>query len=187
MKMEKFLKALIALGVISACSVLIACSGGTQTTGSGGAAATVNGTEIPEATVTDYVQNIRGQYSLDDDDSWGQFLSANAMTPESLREQTINSLVDKELLKKDTVCFYEVIIAPYDVPADFFADGLVLFVGPDVILVFALQLYKAFVHIVHAYPVFLSRHFSVDFVVIGGISHVVEVQAPDAVGQILGL
>ncbi|MBQ6391866.1 MAG: peptidylprolyl isomerase [Eggerthellaceae bacterium] len=101
MKMEKFLKALIALGVISACSVLIACSGGTQTTGSGGAAATVNGTEIPEATVTDYVQNIRGQYGLDDDDSWGQFLSANAMTPESLREQTINSLVDKELLKSN--------------------------------------------------------------------------------------
>ena len=102
MKMAKFLKALIALGVISACGgVLVACSGGNQTTGGGAVAATVNGTEIPEDTVTESIQNIRAQYGLDDDDSWGQFLAANNLTPETLREQTINSLVDKEILKSN--------------------------------------------------------------------------------------
>ena len=102
MKMAKFLKAFIALGVISACGgVLVACSGGNQAAGGGAVAATVNGTEIPEDTVTESIQNIRAQYGLDDDESWGQFLAANSLTPESLREQTINSLVDKELLKSN--------------------------------------------------------------------------------------
>ena len=37
----------------------------------GGVAATVNGTEIPEDTITAQIQMIRAQMSVDTEDAWG--------------------------------------------------------------------------------------------------------------------
>ena len=99
MKMAKFLKAMIVAGVLAACvGSLAACSGSNEPTG-GAAAATVNGTEIAEQTVTDQIQSVREQSSLTDEESWANFLIENEMTPESVRDQIIDSLVDEELVK----------------------------------------------------------------------------------------
>ncbi len=99
MNTVKFLKALTLAGVIAACVfALSGCQGGTAASASA-AAATVNGTEIPEAQVTQTIESVRSQSGLDDADAWGQFLADNQFTPESVREQVIDSLVDQELVK----------------------------------------------------------------------------------------
>ena len=66
----------------------------------GGVAATVNGVEIPEDKVTQAIQDIRAQMSLTEEDAWGQWLADNDYTPESVREEIVNSFVDQELVKQ---------------------------------------------------------------------------------------
>ena len=110
MKMAKFLKALFALGVIAACAgALAACSGSSGNDGTSGVAATVtikaaegeDGTtiEIPEEKVTTTIANVREQSGLKGEAEWANFLNENGMTPESVREQIVDSLVDQELVK----------------------------------------------------------------------------------------
>ena len=100
MKMVKFVKAAVALSIVAACGiVLAACSGSGESKTDGAVAATVNGVEIPESKVTETVENYRAQMSLDDEESWANFLIQSDMTPQSLRENIIDSLVDSELLK----------------------------------------------------------------------------------------
>ena len=100
MKTVNFLKAMLAVGIVAACFCgLAACSNNGGSAG-GGTAATVDGEAISEDKITETVQNIRAQSSLEDEDSWGQFLVSNDMTPQSVREQMINSEVDQILLKK---------------------------------------------------------------------------------------
>lgn len=95
---RQFLKALLLVGVMTACACMLFACGGANKSG-GGVAATVNGTEIAEDEVTNTIQNVRAQSNLEDEDSWGNFLVSNDMTPESIREQIINSMIDKELVK----------------------------------------------------------------------------------------
>ena len=93
----KLVKALATACVIAICSFgLVACQGGSA----GATAATVNGTAISEEEVTNTVQTVRAQSGLEDESAWGQFLASNNMTPASLREQIIDSLVNKELVKQ---------------------------------------------------------------------------------------
>ena len=63
--------------------------------------------EIPEADVTEQIESIRtqvvasyqqGDESMTADDAWGQYLVAIGMTPESLREQVIDSLISRALV-----------------------------------------------------------------------------------------
>lgn len=97
MSKTKFLKAIVAAGVVAACMFgLAACQGGGSS--AGGTAATVNGTAISEDEVTNTIQTVRTQSGLEDEDAWGEFLASNAMTPESVREQIIDSLVDQQLV-----------------------------------------------------------------------------------------
>lgn len=98
MKMSKLLKSMIAVGVAAVFAAsLAACSG--SSSGSGPAAATVNGVAIPESEITETIENVRAQSGLDTEEAWGQFLVSNSMTPESVREQIIDSYVSQELLK----------------------------------------------------------------------------------------
>lgn len=98
MKMSRFAKATLALSVVAACMFgLAACAGGGDS--SNAVAATVSGTEIKEQKVTDQIENIRKQSGLEDEDQWGQFLVQNDMTPSSVRDQIIDSLVEQELIK----------------------------------------------------------------------------------------
>lgn len=93
-----FATAAIAAIMATSAFGLVACQNNAG--GTGGTAATVNGTAIPEAQVTDTIQTVRTQSGLEDQDAWGQFLASNSMTPESVREQIINSLADQELVKQ---------------------------------------------------------------------------------------
>lgn len=98
MKTAKLLKAMIAVGIVAVFSAsLVACSGGSSK--SGATAATVNGTAIPESEITDTIEGVRAQSGLDTEEAWGQFLVSNSMTPESVREQIIDSFVNQELIK----------------------------------------------------------------------------------------
>ena len=100
MNMAKFLKAILSVGIVAACACgFMACSNSSSSS-NGSVAATVNSTSIPEEEITETIQNVRAQSSLEDDDSWGTFLVSNDMTPQSVREQIINSRVDQELIKE---------------------------------------------------------------------------------------
>ena len=90
-------KTVLVCGVAAACLFgMAACSGNGS---SNAVAATVNGTEIAEQKVTDQIENIRQQSGLEDEDQWGQFLVENDMTPSSVRDQIIDSMVEQELIK----------------------------------------------------------------------------------------
>ena len=94
----RFFKAIVAMVVVAACAFgLVACQNNGAT---GGTAATVNGNAIPEDEVTNTIQTVRTQSGLETEDTWGEFLASNDMTPQSVREQIIDSLVDQELVKQ---------------------------------------------------------------------------------------
>ncbi len=105
MKTANIMKAVCVAGLAATCVwSLAACAGGASASGAktytGGVAATVNGTEIPEDEVTGMVESIRSQMSMTDTDTWGQWLADNAMTPESVREEMIDSFAQQELIKQ---------------------------------------------------------------------------------------
>lgn len=97
MKIARPLRTMLLVGALSACVCgLVACS---ESNASSGVAATVNGQEISEQAVTDEVAHIRAQSGLSDKDQWGKFLVQNDMTPESVRENVIDTMVEKKLIK----------------------------------------------------------------------------------------
>ncbi len=102
MKASRLARFVCAAGIVSACVVgLAGCSENSNPSGlTGGTAATINGVEIPEDTVTNYVQSFRATYGMDTEDSWGEWLAENNMTPESVREEVINYYVSQELVKQ---------------------------------------------------------------------------------------
>ena len=65
-----------------------------------GVAATVNGQEILESEVTDVIEEARVASGLEDKDAWGQWMVAMGMTPDTLRESIIGSMVDEMLLEQ---------------------------------------------------------------------------------------
>lgn len=66
----------------------------------GGIAATVNGVEIEEDTITTYIQNYRTYYNVSDEESWGEWLNMYGMSPSEFRENAIDSYIQKELVKQ---------------------------------------------------------------------------------------
>jgi foldase protein PrsA len=66
----------------------------------GGVAATVNGVEIKEDTITIYIQDYRKSSSLSEDDAWGQWLVDSDYTPEKVRQEIIDFYVRQELIKQ---------------------------------------------------------------------------------------
>ena len=85
MKMANWLKAMLVMAALTVCvSGLAACTNGDGSS-NGGVAATVNGVTIPEDKVTEQVNNVRAQASIEDDDAWGEFLASSSMTPDEVR------------------------------------------------------------------------------------------------------
>lgn len=64
----------------------------------GGVAATVKGVNITEDTVTNQIMSLRSSYGYDSDEDWAQYLADSGLTPESYREQVINSYAQQYLL-----------------------------------------------------------------------------------------
>lgn len=63
----------------------------------GGVAATVNGVNIKEDTVTEQIMSLRGS-SYESDEDWATYLSQQGLTPESYRENVIDSIARQYLL-----------------------------------------------------------------------------------------
>lgn len=99
MKTVNIMKAVCVAGLAATCVWGLAACGGDKTH-TGGVAATVNGVEIAEDEVTDMVEGIRAQMNISEPDAWGQWLADNARTPESVREDMIDSFVQQELIKQ---------------------------------------------------------------------------------------
>lgn len=107
MKVSRFVQSACAFGLSALC--VLGVSGCTDSASSskpgdfsatGGVAATVNGEPISEDLVTNYIESLRSQYGLTEEGTWGQYLASSGLTPESLRENIINSYVEMELMEK---------------------------------------------------------------------------------------
>ena len=80
----------------------------------GGIAATVNKVNITEDTITKQIMSTRQSGGYTSDKKWAQYLVDNDLTPESLRKQTIESLVQQELVEQ-AVGEYNITVSNDDV------------------------------------------------------------------------
>ncbi|OUP10383.1 peptidylprolyl isomerase [Collinsella sp. An2] len=64
----------------------------------GGVAATVNGVNITEDTVTRQIMSTRSSMGYGSDEGWAQYLANSGMTPESYRENVINQYARQYLI-----------------------------------------------------------------------------------------
>lgn len=69
---------------------------------SGKVAATVNGQDILEQTITDYVQSYRSSNNLTNDQEWAQWMVDNGYTAEQLRTDAINYYVEQAVVAQDS-------------------------------------------------------------------------------------
>ncbi len=104
MKVSKLAKTLCAVSLSAVCVMGVAgCSNNNNNSNNsdqGAVAASINGVNIYENTITDYIQAIREQSSLTDEDSWGEYLAQMGTTPSEVREQIIDNYVSRELIKE---------------------------------------------------------------------------------------
>ena len=66
----------------------------------GGVAATVNGTNLTEDTVTKQIMSMRTSYGYTKDEDWAQYLVDNDLTPKKYRKQLIDSYTQQILLQQ---------------------------------------------------------------------------------------
>ncbi len=101
MKASHLVKTLCAVSLSAVCVLGVAgCSGNGSSNSNDAVAATINGVNIYESTITDYIESIRSQSGMTDEDSWGQYLSQMGTTPSELREKIIDNYVTRELIKE---------------------------------------------------------------------------------------
>lgn len=100
MKYGSLLRKASVVGVSAACALALVGCGGTNYGYTGGTAATVNGTEIEEDTITKYIQDFRTSSDLTSDDDWATWMNDNSLDPATVRSQVIDYYVEKELKKQ---------------------------------------------------------------------------------------
>lgn len=100
MKHGALLRKISIAGVSAACCLALVGCGGTNYGYTGGVAATVNGTEIQEDTITKYIQDFRTSSDLTGDDDWGNWMKENSFDPSTVRDQVIDYYVENELKKQ---------------------------------------------------------------------------------------
>ena len=100
MKHGALLRKISAVGVSAACCIALVGCGGTNYGYTGGVAATVNGAEIQEDTITKYIQDFRTSSDLTSDDDWGNWMKENSFDPATVRDQVIDYYVENELKKQ---------------------------------------------------------------------------------------
>lgn len=84
----------------------------------GGVAATVDGTNITEDTITKQIMSTRTSGGYEDDAAWASYLKGQGKTPESLREETIRSVAGNFLLSK-AIEEYGITVSDEDVNKSF--------------------------------------------------------------------
>ncbi len=92
--MRKFKK----LTMVALCAVLAMGLSGIAGCSGGQVAATVNGENIMEDEVTEYIAMMRSSYGLTDDTAWAQYLAYSGSTAESIRSQVIQSLASEKVV-----------------------------------------------------------------------------------------
>lgn len=100
MKHGALLRKISVVGVSAACCIALVGCGGTNYGYTGGVAATVNGAEIQEDTITKYIQDFRTSSDLTSDDDWGNWMKENSFDPATVRDQVIDYYVENELKKQ---------------------------------------------------------------------------------------
>lgn len=100
MKHGALLRKISVVGVSAACCIALVGCGGTNYGYTGGVAATVNGAEIQEDTITKYIQDFRISSDLTSDDDWGNWMKENSFDPATVRDQVIDYYVENELKKQ---------------------------------------------------------------------------------------
>ena len=100
MKHGALLRRISVVGVSAACCIALVGCGGTNYGYTGGVAATVNGAEIQEDTITKYIQDFRTSSDLTSDDDWGNWMKENSFDPATVRDQVIDYYVENELKKQ---------------------------------------------------------------------------------------
>ena len=103
---------LVAVGVLAMVLSVstMACSGLMQQSESGksssdykltgGVAATVNGTNLTEDTVTKQIMNVRTSYGYTKDKDWAQYLVDQGLTPKKYRKQVIDSYTQQIVIQQ---------------------------------------------------------------------------------------
>lgn len=100
MKHGALLRKISVVGLSAACCIALVGCGGTNYGYTGGVAATVNGAEIQEDTITKYIQDFRTSSDLTSDDDWGNWMKENSFDPATVRDQVIDYYVENELKKQ---------------------------------------------------------------------------------------
>ena len=100
MKHGALLRKISVVGVSAACCIALVGCGGTNYGYTGGVAATVNGAEIQEDTITKYIQDFRTSSDLTSDDDWGNWMKENSFDPATVRDQVIDYYVENDLKKQ---------------------------------------------------------------------------------------
>ena len=100
MKHGALLRKISVVGVSAACCIALVGCGGTNYGYTGGVAATVNGAEIQEDTITKYIQDFRTSSDLTSDGDWGNWMKENSFDPATVRDQVIDYYVENELKKQ---------------------------------------------------------------------------------------
>lgn len=100
MKHGALLRKISVVGVSAACCIALVGCGGTNYGYTGGVAATANGAEIQEDTITKYIQDFRTSSDLTSDDDWGNWMKENSFDPATVRDQVIDYYVENELKKQ---------------------------------------------------------------------------------------
>lgn len=100
MKHGALLRKISVVGVSAACCIALVGCGGANYGYTGGVAATVNGAEIQEDTITKYIQDFRTSSDLTSDDDWGNWMKENSFDPATVRDQVIDYYVENELKKQ---------------------------------------------------------------------------------------
>ena len=100
MKHKALLRKVSIIGVSAACCFALVGCGGTNYGYTGGVAATVNGSEIEEDTITKYIQDFRTSSDLTTDQDWANWMNENSLDPETVRSQVIDYYTEVELKKQ---------------------------------------------------------------------------------------
>lgn len=100
MKYKGILRKVSIIGVSAACCFALAGCGGTNYGYTGGVAATVNGSEIEEDTITKYIQDFRTSSDLTSDQDWANWMNENSLDLSTVRSQVIDYYTEVELKKQ---------------------------------------------------------------------------------------
>lgn len=120
MKFTSFVKS-SALKRVGAVSLTLALGAGLAGCGGSGAAggdvaATVNGQDIMEQTVTDYIADFRQKNQLETDEAWGEWMAGNGYTPQTVREEVIDYYIEQDLYDQ-AAAEYNVTVEQADIDA----------------------------------------------------------------------